>query len=254
MSGEPSDPVANAQRLARPELPKRFYALATAAPVAGGGFALHLDGRGAKTPARNPLAVGDKRVAEALAAEWNAVGERIDPGAMPLTKLVNSAIDRVAVEMQAVRADIVAYAGTDAICYRAEGPESLIAAEDSAWNPLLVWAREALGARFVLAGGIMHVRQDERTLAAIADALKPLDSLTLAALHVVTTLTGSAIIALALLRGRLSPDEAWAAAHVDEDWQARHWGEDELANQRRLARRAEFDAAALVLAAPSTGV
>ena len=103
MSGEPSDPVANAQRLARPELPKRFYALATAAPVAGGGFALHLDGRGAKTPARNPLAVGDKRVAEALAAEWNAVGERIDPGAMPLTKLVNSAIDRVAVEMQAVR-------------------------------------------------------------------------------------------------------------------------------------------------------
>lgn len=250
MSAEPSDPVGNSQRLARPELPKRFYALATATPVADGSFALQLDGRGAKTPARNPLAVKDKAVAEALAAEWNAVGERIDPGAMPLTKLVNSAIDRVSVEMEAVRADIVAYAGTDAICYRAEGPGSLVSAEDAAWNPLLAWAREALGARFILAGGIMHVRQDEGALLAIADALKPLDSLKLAALHVVTTLTGSAIIALALARGRLTPDEAWTAAHVDEDWQARHWGEDELATQRRVARRAEFDAAALVLASP----
>ncbi|MBN8995692.1 MAG: ATPase [Rhizobiales bacterium] len=247
MTGEEPDPVSTAQRLARPELPKRFYALATAEPVGEGGFALKLDGRGARTPARKPLAVKDKAVAEAIAAEWNAVGERIDPGAMPLTKLVNSAIDRVAAEMDAVRADIVAYAGTDAILYRADGPESLVSAEDAAWNPLLAWAREALGARFILAGGITHVRQDEGALAAIAEAVKPLDSLELAALHVVTTLTGSAIIALALARGRLTADEAWAAAHVDEDWQARHWGEDDMAMQRRAARRAEFDAAALVL-------
>jgi chaperone required for assembly of F1-ATPase len=247
MTDEKADPVANAQRLARPELPKRFYKLATAEPVEG-GFALKLDGRGAKTPARNPLVVKDKRVADALAAEWNAVDERIDPAAMPLTKLVNSAIDRVAGEMDAVRNDIVAYGGTDAICYRAEGPESLISAEDAAWDPLLAWAKEALGARFVLAGGVMHVRQDEAAVAAIGEAIKPLDSLQLAALHVVTTLTGSALIALALARGRLTPDAAWDAAHVSEDWQMSQWGRDEMALQRRAARRAEFDAAALVLA------
>lgn len=249
---ERPDPVAASQRLAKPELPKRFYALATAEPVDGGaGFALKLDGRGARTPARNPLVVGDKSVAEALAAEWNAVGERIDPAHMPLTKLINSAIDRVAGEMQAVRADIVAYAGTDAICYRAEGPESLVSAENAAWDPLLAWAREALGARFVLAGGIMHVRQPDEALAAIGEAIKPLDSLQLAALHVVTTLTGSAIIALALARGHLSPDEAWIAAHVEEDWQMNQWGRDEMALQRRASRRAEFDAAALVLKSAS---
>jgi chaperone required for assembly of F1-ATPase len=246
MTRENSNPVAAAQRLARPELPKRFYELATAERVEG-GFALKLDGRGAKTPARNPLLVKDKRVADALAAEWNAVGERIDPGAMPLTKLTNSAIDRVAGEMEAVRGDIVAYAGTDAICYRADGPESLILAEDAAWNPLIAWAREELGARFVLAGGVMHVRQDEAALAAIDEALKPLDSLQLAALHVVTTLTGSALVALALARGRLTPDAAWGAAHVSEDWQMSQWGRDEIALQRRATRRAEFDAAALVL-------
>jgi chaperone required for assembly of F1-ATPase len=247
MTGEGSDPVADAQRLARPELPKRFYKRATAESAADGGFALKLDGRGAKTPARNPLVVRDRPVAEALAGEWNAVGERIDPAAMPLTRLVNSAIDRVAGEMEAVRQDIVAYAGTDALCYRAEGPESLVSAETEAWDPLLAWAREALGVRFLLAGGIMHVRQDDATLAAFGEALKPLDSLKLAALHVATTLTGSAILALALARGRLAPDHAWDAAHVGEDWQMRQWGRDEVAMQRRAARRAEFDAAALVL-------
>jgi chaperone required for assembly of F1-ATPase len=247
MTAEKPDPVADAQRLARPELPKRFYKLATAEPVQG-GFALRLDGRGARTPARHPLVVKDNRVADALAAEWNAVGERIDPTSMPLTRLINSAIDRVAGEMAAVRQDIVAYAGTDAVCYRAEGPESLISAENAAWDPLLAWVREALGVRFVLAGGIMHVRQEDATLAAFGEALKPLDSLQLAALHVITTLTGSAIVGLALARGRLTPDQAWDAAHVGEDWQMQQWGRDEMALQRRAARRAEFDAAALALA------
>jgi chaperone required for assembly of F1-ATPase len=245
---KPVDPVSTAQRLARPELPKRFYTLARAEPAEGGGFALKLDGRGAKTPARKPLAVGERSVAEALAAEWNAVGERIDPAAMPLTKLVNSAVDRVAGEMEAVRSDIVAYAGADAICYRADGPDSLVSAESSAWDPLLAWAKEALGASLVLAGGVMHVRQDDAALAAVAAALRPFDPLHLAALHMATTLTGSAIIALALARGRLTPDEAWDAAHVEEDWQMRQWGMDEMALARRAARRADFDAAALVLA------
>jgi chaperone required for assembly of F1-ATPase len=245
--GKP-DPVSTAQRLARPELPKRFYERATAEPAAGGGYALKLDGRGARTPARQPLVVPERAVADALAAEWNAVGERIDPAAMPLTKLVNSAIDRVAAEMEAVRDDILAYAGTDAICYRAEGPDSLTSAENAAWDPLLAWAKEALGARFALAGGIMHVRQDEAALSAIRQTVAGLDPFRLAALHVVTTLTGSALIALALATGRLTPDKAWDAAHVGEDWQMSQWGRDEMALERRAARRAEFDAAALVLA------
>ena len=139
------------------------------------------------------------RIAEALAAEWEAQGERIDPATMPLTRIVNAAIDRVAGEMAAVRADIVKYAGSDLICYRAEGPQSLIEAQDAAWAPLIAWAREALGARFVLAGGVVHVAQDAASLAAIDAALAPLDALRLAALHTATTLTGSAVIALALL-------------------------------------------------------
>lgn len=247
MSDTPN-PMAAAQRLAKPEAPRRFYEAATAGPH-GDAFAVLLDGKVALTPARKPLAVADRRVAEALAAEWAAQGEHLDPAAMPLSRLVNAAIDRVAGEMAAVRADVVKYAGSDLVCYRAEGPEELAAAQAAAWDPLVAWAREALGVRLVLAGGIVHVAQDAAALAAVGTALAPLDALTLAALHTVTTVTGSSVIALAILHGRLTVDEAWAAAHVDEDWQMAQWGRDEVALARRAARRCDLDAAAVVLAA-----
>jgi chaperone required for assembly of F1-ATPase len=240
------NPIATAQRLARPEPPRRFYKTAAAGPHAA-GFAVLLDGKAALTPARKPLAVADRRVAEALAAEWEAQGERLDPAAMPLTRIVNAAIDRVAGETDAVRAEIVKYAGTDLICYRAEGPASLVAAQAAAWDPLIAWAQEALGVRLTLAEGIVHVAQDESALVAIDAALQPLDALSLAALSTITALTGSAVIALAVLKGRLKVDEAWAAAHVDEDWQLAHWGTDEAALARRAARRREIDAARLIL-------
>lgn len=239
-------PEATAQKLARPELPRRFYKAATVGPVEE-GFAVLLDGRTARTPAKNLLAVADQAVAEGLAAEWEAQTERIDPGKMPLTRLVNTAIDRVSSEMAAVRADVVAHAGTDLLCYRADGPDTLIAAEDAAWTPLLDWARDDLGARLFLAEGIVHVPQDEAALSAIAAAVEPYDALRLSALHTATTLTGSAIVALALARGRLSADEAWQVAHVDEDWQMSQWGQDDIALARRAVRFSELKAAALVL-------
>jgi chaperone required for assembly of F1-ATPase len=248
MSDRSDDPMSAAQRLARPALPKRFYREVTVA-LGEGGFSVLLDGRGAKTPGRRPLAAASRAVAEAIAAEWEAQSEVIDPPAMPLTRLANAAIDRVANDMNAVRAEIVKYAGTDAICYRAEGPAGLVAAQDRHWSPLVHWARTALGARLRLAAGVVHVPQDPTVADAVREAIEPLGALALAALHVVTTLTGSAIVALALQRGRITPGQAWAAAHVDEDWQMAQWGADDIALTRRAARRRDFDAAALVLSA-----
>ena len=243
---KPVDPVEAAQRLARRELPRRFYEAAAVAPL-GDGFGLTLDGKQAKTPGRNPLVVADRAVAQALAAEWQGQGERIDPASMPLTRIVNSAIDRVAGEMEPVKAEIVKYAGSDLVCYRGEGPESLVAAQEAAWGPVLAWAREALGAGFVLVEGIMAVEQPAESFRAVDAALAELDPLKLAAVHVVTTLTGSALIALAVLNGALGPEEAWAAAHVDEDWQMEQWGRDEMALSRRAARWREMQAATLIL-------
>jgi chaperone required for assembly of F1-ATPase len=246
MTDEPANPMTAAQVKARQELPKRFYKAAAALPV-DGGYAVALDGRTVRTPAGKPLAVPDLAVASALAAEWEAQKERINPGTMPLTRLVNAAIDRVAVEMAAVRADIVAYSGNDLICYRADGPDSLIEAQNAAWNPLVQWARDALGARLTLVEGVIHAPQDPEALEAVARAVEPYDALRLAALHTATTLSGSAIIALAVAQRHLGVGAAWTAAHVDEDWQMRQWGRDDMAMSRRDARFAEFEAAGLIL-------
>ncbi len=235
-----------AQQLARPALPKRFYKAATAAPQED-GFAVLLDGRPTRTPARKHLAVPQQALAEALAAEWNAQVEEIDPGRMPLTRLVNSAIDRVSAEMAAVREDIVNHAGSDLLLYRAEGPESLIAAEEALWGPILAASEAALGSRFVLAEGIVYVPQAPETLAAVRDALAGYDALGLAALHSMTTLTGSALIALAFARGEITAEAAWAAAHADEDWQASRWGRDEEAAAHRERRWEDMRAAARVI-------
>lgn len=235
-----------AQRLAKPALPKRFYEKAEAIPHEA-GFAVALDGRVVRTPAKNYLAAVRKNVADAMAAEWDAQTTEIDPGTMPLTRLVNSAIDRVSQEMPAVREDIVRHAGGDLMLYRAEGPQSLVDHEERLWGPILAASEKALGARFVLAEGIVAVEQDAATLAAVARAIETLDPMQLAALHSMTTLTGSALIALAYARGDLTADEAWTAAHADEDWQASHWGHDAEAAERRAKRLEEMQAAALIL-------
>lgn len=241
-----TDPIRLAQEKMRRELPKRFYKEAGYIP-AERGFAIQLDGKAARTPNRAALAVPDRRLATALVAEWNAQQDVIAPTAMPLTRIVNAAIDGVAANMAAVKADIVAYAGADLVCYRAEAPAGLAHRQHEAWTPLIDWAAQELGVHFRVVEGVMHVDQDANTVAAIDRALAGEDAFRLAAIHTITTIGGSAIIALAVARGRLSAAQAWAAAGVDEDWQVEQWGEDSEAAARRADRRRELVAAAFIL-------
>lgn len=247
MMNEQDGPMQAAQRLMRPELPKRFYKEAGVVEREG-GFHVALDGRTAKTPARNALAVPTAALAQALAQEWDAQSERIDPAAMPLTRIVNSALDGVAGEMTAVRGEIVKYAGSDLLCYRAEGPERLVQRQTGVWDPILAWAGETIGLKLRLAEGVMFLNQPEESLAALDRALAGLDAFRLAALHVMTTLSGSAVLAVAVAHGRLSVEEAWGAAHLDEDWNIEQWGADEEAMDRRARRFTEMRAAAKVYA------
>ncbi len=242
---EPRDPMRSAEA-ARPR-PKRFYAEAGYALGGDGTFVIRLDGKPVKTPAKRVLAVHGEAAAAAIAAEWAAQGAVIDPATMPLTRLANSAIDGVAGNAAAVRAEILNYAGSDLLCYRAGDPERLVQLQDEAWNPLIDWMHERFGARFLLAEGIVHVTQFPESIAAVDAALGDPDPLELAALSTINTLTGSAILTLAVLHGRLTAAEAWATAHIDEDFEISLWGEDDEASARRAARWREMQAAALVL-------
>lgn len=245
-SAEEPNPMRAAQTGMKPPLPKRFYKEA-GVEERDGRFFLALDGRTAKTPNRQDLAVPSRGLAEALAAEWGAQGAEIDPATMPVTRIVNSAIDGVAPRQAEVVDDLVRYAGSDLTYYRAGEPERLAKAQDEAWNPVLDWAREAHGARFVLAEGVMHVAQPEEAVSAIRTAVESHTSpFALAALHVMTTLTGSVLIALAHAERAMDADRAWAAAHVDEHHQESLWGEDYEAMERRRRREADFRAASEV--------
>jgi chaperone required for assembly of F1-ATPase len=227
-------------------LPKRFYK-DVAVKGEGTGAALLLDGKTVRTPAKKPLVLPSRALAEAVAEEWRAQGERIDPTTMPLTKLANSAIDGVAGREQAVIDDIMNHAASDLVCYRAPGPRGLVEAQAEHWDKVLAWAREALGAPLVLGEGVVHVAQPQDSLDRLKQAFEGRDAFSLAALHVMTALTGSALLALAVALGRLTPEEAWAGAHVDEDWQISQWGEDAEAKARRENRRRDFTAAAKAL-------
>ncbi len=245
---EALDPGEAARRGARRVLPKRFWREVAVAPHLG-GFALALDGKLARTPARHVLAVPNLTLAEALAAEWRALEVSIDPAKMPLTRLVYAALDAVASAPLPVASEIVKYAASDLLCYREAENQRLAARQAAHWDAPLAYMRDAFGVRFRLAAGVMFIEQESEAIEAVRRGVSHVPApFGLAALHVVTTLTGSAILALALANGRLSPDEVWVAAHVDEDFQIEAWGEDAEAAARRATRRAEFDAAALVLA------
>jgi chaperone required for assembly of F1-ATPase len=237
------DPIKSARQAMRPAAPKRFYD-AVGVAERDGAFLLTLDGRPARTPGRHLLAVPTRALGEALAEEWQAQGAAIDPARMPLTRLVNSAIDGVAGSMSEVAEDIVKYVRSDLTCYRAGEPDRLVAEQAAAWDPILAFAYEALGARFALSEGVTFVAQPEAAVAAVRARIDEERSpFRLAALHVMTTLTGSALIALAHASGRLTAADAWAAAHVDERFQERVWGEDAEAMNRRVRREADFNAA-----------
>lgn len=243
---QPLDPMESARRNTRPNLRKRFYTEASVGPEGEDGFPVVLDGKAVRTPARRLLAAPTAALAQTMADEWNAQGETIDPARMPLTRLANAVIDAVAARPQPVADEIAKYLGSDLVCYRAEGPEGLVARQNEVWDPVLVFARDALGARFVQVAGVMFAEQPSPAITA-ARAHIPADAWRLGAVSMLTTLTGSALLALALAKGALDAEAVWDAAHLDEDWQMTQWGRDELAIARREFRRADFDAATAVL-------
>ncbi|MFN3743350.1 MAG: ATP12 family chaperone protein [Hyphomicrobiaceae bacterium] len=237
-----ADPIALARAGLTRHLPKRFYREVTVA-ARGSGHAVQLDGRPLRTPNKLVLILPTAPLAEAIAAEWAGQAEHIDPLSMPLTRLANSVRDQVEGREAAVRADIVKYAGSDLLCYRAPGPAGLVQAQAMAWDPVLNWARDALGADFAVCSGLMPVEQTAASRAAIEAAVAPLHSFRLASAHVMTTLLGSVILMLAALSGRLTAEEAWKAAHIDEDCQMAQWGVDAEAARRQESRKAEYLAA-----------
>jgi chaperone required for assembly of F1-ATPase len=224
-------------RVDRP-LPKKFYKLASVTP----DLAIALDGRPVKTPLKSKLVLPAKALAEAIAGEWNAQVDVINPAAMPLTRLANTALDRAGPERQYVAGQIVEFVGSDLVCYRAEAPQTLVALQAEHWDPVLSLAFLALGAHFKVASGILHVQQDAASLAAVEAHIAELNDFELTIAHNLTTLTGSALIGLMLVAEAISPEQGWAAAHVDEDFQISQWGEDHEAKKRRDNRRIDYDA------------
>jgi chaperone required for assembly of F1-ATPase len=241
----PLDPEEAVRRGTRAPRRQRFYVRAGVVE-APDGFAITLDDKPVRTPSGRPLVAPNRDIADGIVAEWDAQQQTIDPLTMPLTRFANSVIDAVVDRVEAVTDDIAKYLGSDLLFYRAGHPEVLIAREAAHWDPIVFWAADALGAHFILAEGIVHVRQPDSAIAAARAAL-PTDPWSVAALHVLTTLTGSALLALALMRGVINQDQAWTAAHVDEDWNIDQWGRDEEVTARRAARLIDFRAAATIL-------
>jgi chaperone required for assembly of F1-ATPase len=237
------DPVKRAQNQMKAPLSKRFYEKVETAK-APEGFAIHLDGKPVRTPGKALLSLPTEKAAKLVAEEFAAQGENVDPTTMPVTRLVNTAIDGVANDTQAVLEDVLRFASSDLLYYRADAPERLVERQAEAWDPVIDWVRSRLGVHFFLAEGVMHVEQPRESIAAIGFHLRQREEpLRLAALHVMTSITGSALLALAVEADELEPEAAWTAAHIDEDWNTEHWGEDFEAVARRNARKRDFMAA-----------
>lgn len=242
------DPVIRAQKQMLTPLPKRFYKEATIGAHEG-GFAVLLDGKLVNTPLRHKLVLPTEAAALIVAEEFGRQGTHIDPSDMPATRLVNTAIDGVSTETQAVLEEILRFAGSDLLCYRAENPQELVERQRESWDPLLDWAA-SLGASFEVAEGIIHVAQPREALAAFGAHLRLINEpIALASLHVMVTLCGSAITGLALYKGAIDVDTAWKVAHVDEDWTIDQWGTDEEATIRRAYREREIRAADAIVKA-----
>lgn len=222
---------------------KRFW---KQVEVAEGGITL--DGKPVRTPGRAPLTLPTPALADAVAEEWRAVGETIDPRAMPLTGLANAAIDRIAADPASFATGLARYGESDLLYYRAAEPEPLVARQQAAWDPLLDWARGRYDVHFETVTGIIHRAQPPATLARLSEAVAALDPFRLAGLSPVVTVSGSLVAALALLEGAADADAVWAAAQIDEAWQEEQWGSDDLALRARAAHRADFDAGARFLA------
>ena len=217
-------------------LRRRFYKTVTVTDELG----VALDGRPLKTPLKSPLLLPTRPLAESVAAEWDAQAAEINPASMILTKLANTAIDRVRRDRPRIEAEVLDYANSDLVCYRADRPPQLVDRHTAAWDPVVDWARTALDAPFEVTVGVIHRAQPEAAITAHALALNDLSDFELAGYHTIMTLTGSALIAMMLARRATVPESAWLAAHVDEDYQIEQWGQDTEAQARRAARYREF--------------
>ncbi|MEP3047658.1 MAG: ATP12 family protein [Roseibium sp.] len=241
------DPEQRVRETSKRELPKRFYERAEHVE-ADGGFAIHLDGRPVKTPGKSTLTLPTAVLGAAVAAEWDAQEKEIDPARMPLTRISNSAQDAVAAKFDEVADEITNFAGNDALCYRADTPDSLVTSQRTTWDPVVDWAGDLLGGRFLLIEGIIHAAQPDSLLTAFRARIGVLTPLKLAAFHTATSLTGSALLALALLEEHLGSEGVWKAAHVEEDFNIERWGEVTEATEIRAFKQKEFEAATLILA------
>ena len=225
---------------------KRFYTQAQA--VAGeNGAVIHLDGKPVKTPGGRPLALPTLPLAEAIAAEWDGQDEMVVPATMPLTQLASTALDRVAPGRGHITAELMNYAGTDLLCYRAETPVDLATRQSRDWQPLLDWATLTLDAPLVVTSTVLAVAQPPQALAALERALGHFDVWRLTAVQSATSALGSLVLALALAEGRLTPTEAFALSQLEETYQIEQWGEDYEAADRRAALAADIAAAARLL-------
>lgn len=220
---------------------KRFYDKAQVRSC-GESFEILLDGRPVRTPGRLPLAVPSEALAQAIADEWEAQQDKIDPHAMPLTGLANAAIERIAPDREAFAAGLAAYGESDLLCYRADQPGALAGRQAEAWDPLLAWARSRFDVDFETVCGVMHRAQAPATIERLAGAVSARDAFELAGLSPLVTVGGSLVIALALAEGAVGLDQAWTAATIDEAWQAEKWGEDAEAARALQARREAFEA------------
>ena len=210
----------------------------------GAGFAIHLDTRPVKTPAKAPLIVPTRPMAQAIAEEWTKVDSVIDPNVMPFTRSANAAIDKVAEQFDEVAEIIAAYGGSDLLCYRAENPEDLVSRQAAGWDPLLVWATETYGAELRPTAGVMPIDQPATATAALAAQVEATTPFELTALHDLVAMSGSLVIGLAVATGRLDPDTAWALSRIDEQWQIEQWGEDDDALATARIKQSAFGHAA----------
>jgi chaperone required for assembly of F1-ATPase len=222
---------------------KRFWTKATASDGA-----ILLDRRAIRTPAGAPLRAPTRALAEAVAEEWNAQTGAIDPAAMPLTRALNSAIDRVTPQHAEVVEIVAAYGASDLLCYRAGHPAELAARQAEAWDPMLAWAEARYSAPLACVTGVMHFAQPKASVANLTDAVAAHDPFALTALHDLVALSGSLVLGLAVATGRLSAAEAWTASRIDEDWQAEQWGADAEAAAAAAVKFADFEAAARFIA------
>ncbi|HEY2033592.1 MAG TPA: ATP12 family protein [Rhizomicrobium sp.] len=221
---------------------KRFYKDVSIAEE-NSSFRVLLDGRTLKTQAKATLAMPTRTLAEAVAEEWRAQGEDIDPPNMFLTRLCFAAIDGVKADRAKVADHALSYGASDLLCYRAEYPEELHERQAATWDPLLDWAAQRHGARLKVAHGIVFHEQPTKALAGLQEAIDAQDDFALAALHNAATITGSLVIALALVDGHLTAEEAFSAATLDDAFQSEKWGTDEEAQLRLKRLAAELSAA-----------